>query len=234
MSDTINNIERETWISIKDASDLLNISERQAWNIITMNGIETKKLLNKSRKKTYIKYSDIEQYYKNEQERTKLKALKARSRSSTASKQASPLSAISEISALSETNGEFEISESGNKALSERAKSYLELINDLKTKQEALQKSSVKWKVSALWISILCLVIVGLIGLYLHDTKQALSEREIALSESRKALSEMTERAFSLSEKEKEAIFALSEREAYIQKLILEAKEHERYEKDTE
>ncbi len=218
MSDIINHIEntetgeKELWITIKDASDLLSISERHAWNIISENAFATKKLLNQSRKKTYVKRADIEKYHADEQERQRLDALKP-----------SPLSAKSE---MSEKEAQFEMSERGKKplsesgtALSERAKPYLDLINELRTKQENLQKGVVKWKVTALWVSVLGLVIAVMLGLYLNETKKALSERENSLSESRKALSEMSERAFSLSEREKEAIKSLSDRENYIRTL---------------
>jgi hypothetical protein len=221
MSDIINHIEnektgeKELWITIKDASDLLSISERHAWNIISEHAFATKKLLNQSRKKTYVKQADIEKYHKDEQERQRLEALKP--------------SPLSEKSEMSEKDPQFEMSESlsesgtalseSGTALSERPKPYLDLINELRIKQETLQKGVVKWRVTALWVSVLGLVIAVMLGLYLNETKKALSERENSLSESRKALSEMSERAFSLSEREKEAIKTISDKENYIRKL---------------
>lgn len=210
MPDIINHIENETgkgelWITIKDASDLLSISERHAWNIISDKAFATKKLLNQSRKKTYVKRADIEKYHQDEQERQKLEALKP-----------SPLSAKS---AMSEKEPLFEMSESGKillsesgTALSERAKTLPALLKDMQLRQEALQKGYVKWKVTAFWVSILGLTIAVMLGLYLKDTKTALSERDKALSESQKATSEMSER-------EKQAIKTISERDIYINKL---------------
>jgi len=221
MSDIINQVdnektgEKELWITIKDASDLLSISERHAWNIISEHAFATKKLLNQSRKKTYVKQADIEKYHKDEQERQRLEALKP--------------SPLSEKSEMSEKDPQFEMSESlserkkplseSGTALSERPKPYLDLINELRLKQETLQKEVVKYRVTALWVSILGVVIAVMLGLYLKDTKYALSERENSLSESRKALSEMSEKALSLSEREKEAIKTISDKENYIRKL---------------
>jgi len=214
MSDIINQVEnketgdKELWITIKDASDLLSISERHAWNIISEKAFSTKKMLNQSRKKTYVKQGDIEKYHKDEQERQRLEALKP--------------SPLSEKSEMSEKDPQFEMSESlserkkplseSGTALSERPKPYLDLINELRTKQETLQKGVVKWRVTAFWVSILGLTIAGMLTLYLADTKKTLSERETALSESQKALSEMSER-------EKQVIMTLSERDIYINKL---------------
>ncbi len=214
MADVINQTQdtetgkSELWITIKDASDLLGISERHTWNVILENGFQRKKLLNQSRKKTYVLRTDIEKFYKEEQERQRLEALK------------SP--PLSEISEKSEKRGEFEISESGKSSLSEslmviserdfKVKNLPALFSEMQKKQEVLLKDAVKWKVTAFWISILGVVIAGLFYLYLTDTKRVLSEREQALSESQKALSEMSER-------EKQAIKTISEREIWINKL---------------
>jgi hypothetical protein len=207
MADIINQIENtetgnaELWITIKDASDLLGISERHTWNIILENGFQRKKLLNQSRKKTYVLRADIEKFYKEEQERQRLEALKSPS--------------LSEMSEISEKRGEFEMSESEKSALSERdfkVKNLPALLSEMQNKQEILLKDAVKWKVTAFWISVLGIVIIGLFYFYLVDTKKALSESDKALSESQKALSE-------ISEREKQAIRTLSEREIWINKL---------------
>jgi hypothetical protein len=207
MADIINHIENpetgkaELWISIKDASDLLGISERHTWNIILENGFQRKKLLNQSRKKTYVLRQDIEKFYNEERERQRLEALKS-----------SPLSEMSEIS---EKRGEFEMSESRKTSLSERdlkVKNLPALLSEMQTKQEILLQQATKWRVTAIWISILGVVVVGFFYFYLADTKKALSERKMALSESQKAFSE-------ISEREKRAIKTLSEREIWINKL---------------
>ena len=93
-----------------------------------------------------------------------------------------------------------------------KVKNLPALFSEMQKKQEVLLKDAVKWKVTAFWISVLGVVIAGLFYLYLTDTKRVLSEREKALSESQKALSEMSER-------EKQAIKTVSEREIWINKL---------------
>ena len=207
MADVINQTQdtetgkSELWITIKDASDLLGISERHTWNVVLENGFQRKKLLNQSRKKTYVLRADIEKFYKEEQERQRLEALK------------SP--PLSEISEKSEKRSEFEISESGKASLSERdfkIKNLPALLLEMQKKQEVLLKHAVKWRVTAFWISVLGVVIAGFFYLYLTDTKKVLSEKERALSESQKALSEMSER-------EKQAIKTISKREIWINKL---------------
>ena len=82
MADVINQTQdtetgkSELWITIKDASDLLGISERHTWRILLENAWKTQKLLNEDRKKTYVLRSDVERYYKAEQERQKLEQLR--------------------------------------------------------------------------------------------------------------------------------------------------------------
>jgi len=214
MADIINHLENtetgksELWVTIKDASDLLGISERHTWNIIIENGLQRKKLLNKSRKKTYVLRQDIEKFHKEEQERQRLEALKS--------------SSLSEMSEISEKKGESEMSESGKPHLSESQRALSErdfkvkglpaLLSEMQNKQEILLQDVTKWRVTAIWISVLGIVIAGFLCLYLKDAKRALSEREKALSESQKALSEMSER-------EKQAIKTISEREIYIKGL---------------
>ena len=214
MADIINHIENietgksELWVTIKDASDLLGISERHTWNIVLENDFQRKKFLNKSRKKTYVLRTDIEEFYKEDLERQRLGALKT--------------SSSSEISEKSAKRGEFEMSESEKVALSERAIRLSErdfkaggvpaLFSEMQKKQETLLKDLTKWRVTTFWVSVLGVVVAGFLYLYLTDTKKALSERNNALSESQKALSEMYER-------EKQAIKATSEREIYIKEL---------------
>lgn len=207
MPDIINHIENtetgktELWITIKDASDLLGISERHTWNVILENDLQRKKLLNKSRKKTYVLRSNIEKFHKEERERQRLEGLKS-----------PPLSAMSE---MSEKNGESAMSESGEPSLSERdfkIKNLPALFSEMQNKQEILLQDVTKWRVTAIWVSVLGVVIAGFLCLYLKDAKKTLSEREKTLSESQRALSEMSER-------EKQAIKTTSEREIYIKEL---------------
>jgi len=217
MSDIVNHLENENgrgenWITVKDASDLLGISERHAWGIISKKAFQTKKLLNKSRKKTYVLRSDIEKYHTDEQERQKLEALKA--------------SPLSEISEMSERKGEFEISESDHSPLSEREMALSErkynlpaILKEAQDKQERLIKASARWQVIAISLVILMIILGVITGLSLNEVYIRLSEREKALSESRNALSEMSERVFAISEREKGAIQTLYEQRFYISEL---------------
>ncbi len=214
MTDIINQTQNtetgksELWITIKDASDLLGISERHTWNVVLENVFQRKKLLNKSRKKTYVLRADIEKFHKEECERQGLEALK-------------PYSS-SEISEKSEKRGEFEISESGKFTLSESQMTILErdfkikglpaLLSEMQKKQETLLKGATTWRVTTIWVSVLGVVVAGLLYFYLTDTKKVLSEMNKAFSESQRALSEMSER-------EKQAIKTISEREIYIKEL---------------
>lgn len=216
MADIINQtentetMESELWVTIKDASDLLGISERHTWNVVLENGFQRKKLLNKSRKKTYVLRANIEKFYAEEQERQRLGVLKSPS--------------LSEISEKSEKTGEFEMSESDKLSLSEsqmsiserdfKVKSLPALLLEMQKKQEVLLEHATIWRVTTLWVSVLGVVVAGFLYFYLTDTKRALSERDRALSESQKALSE-------ISEREKQTITTLSEREIYIKELEL-------------
>lgn len=221
MADIINQTQNtetgksELWVSIKDASDLLGISERHAWNIIIENSFQRKKLLNHSRKKTYVLRADIEKFHKEERERQKLEALKS-----------PPLSEMSEIS---EKNGEFEMSESQKSRLSEsqmalserdfKVKNLPALLSEMQKKQETLLQQATKWRVTSIWISVVGIIVVGFLGFYLTDIKKALSEMGMALSEREKSLSESRKSLSEISEREKEVIKALSEREIWINKL---------------
>jgi len=207
MSDIINQMdnagtgESEQWVTIKDASDLLGISERHAWHVITTRGFQTKKLLNHHRKKTYVLRADIEQFHRSEQERQKLEALKVH-----------PLSALSE---KSEERSEFELS-----ALSEIGKNSIsESAERAKQAQIRLHKSIAVWMVTSLWIGILGAVVSGMLWLSLNEAKISLSEKDKAISESKKALSEMSGRLFMVSEREKGEVNRINDKEIYIKAL---------------
>lgn len=194
MVDVNNIIDGENWITVKDASDLLGFSERHAWNFIKKHAIETKKELNKSRKVTYIRRKDIEKYAKEDDKRKKLGRLKDK--------------ALSEMSERDEKSY-FEMSESQDKALSERRVALPALFQ----KQEQLVKKAVKWRIIAVWLTLFMVTLSAGFYLLLKDRDKALSEREKALSESQEALSEMRNRAFTLSEREKEALLQKAETE---------------------
>jgi len=219
MADIINHTESGNWITIKDASDLLGVSERHAWNIITKKGIETKKLLNKHRKKTYVLQADIEQYHRDEQERQRLEALKP-----------DPLSEMSERNSeieMSERLSESQrpLSESGL-ALINKPKALLEMVRSVQTENKSLHKRVVKWRVTSFWLGVLGVIVVLMMIYYITDISKALSEmsetlseRDRAISESQKALSEMSERALTLSEREKQALSNLYEQGIYTKEL---------------
>jgi hypothetical protein len=220
MTDIINHMENEEtgkpeiWNTFKDASELLNVSERHAWNIITREKIRTKKELNHSRKKTYVLQAEIEKYFREDEERKKKEALGP--------------SATSEISEMSEKDPLLEMSESGKKVLSERGLALSESGKALKTlpsllvetisENKKLSQSIAIWKLTAIYVFTFAVLSVIISILYLKDLNTRLSEGQEALSESREVLSEremalyeMSERALSLSEREKEALQRVSD-----------------------
>jgi hypothetical protein len=207
MSDIINQIdntgtgESEQWITIKDASDLLGVSERHSWNIITARGFQTKKLLNQHRKKTYVLRLDIEQFHQAEQERQKLEALKG-----------SPLSAISEKQVA---DSESAISESHRGNL----KTLPAMLKDMQTREVKLQKDIVKWRVTALAVSMSGLVICCILWLSLNEMKNSFRIDQQVIRDSQKALSVMSERLFMISEREKSEVKNIDDREIYIKSL---------------
>ena len=165
MADIINQTENtetgksELWITIKDASDLLGISERHTWRIALENAWKTQKLLNEDRKKTYVLRADVEKYYKAERERQKLEQL----RFSVASDMSDISSDMSDIS-------EFDISDIKNKPKSDiknlpiLLSDYRNMMADLQKKQEQLIKNATLWKTTAIWLTILAVFIGGFLG----------------------------------------------------------------------
>ncbi|MBU4205201.1 hypothetical protein KKH26_03460 [Patescibacteria group bacterium] len=149
MADIINQTENtetgksELWITIKDASDLLGISERHTWRIALQNAWKTQKLLNNDRKKTYILRADVEKYYQAERERQRLEQLRS-----------SDNPATSDI-------GVFDKSDIKNKPKSDiknlpiLLSDYRNMMVDLQKKQEQLIKNATLWKTTAIWLTIL-------------------------------------------------------------------------------
>src|SRR3989338_9116277 len=131
MADIINQTQdtetgkSELWITIKDASDLLGVSERHNWRMALDNAWKTQKLLNQERKKTYLLRSDVEKYYRPERERQKLEQLKP----SDISDIASDMSGISE----------FDIPDKKNKSMSD-TKNLPILLSDYRNMMTELQK----------------------------------------------------------------------------------------------
>lgn len=189
MADIINQTENtetgksELWITIKDASDLLGISERHTWRIALQNTWKTQKLLNNDRKKTYILRADVEKHYQVEQERQKLEQLRS-----------SDIPATSDI-------GVFDKSDIKNKPKSDiknlpiLLSDYRNMMGDLQKKQEQLIKSATLWKTTAIWLIILAVFIGGFLGFFLYDSRKMMSDIK----------KEMSARINDLSDKATEA-----------------------------
>lgn len=209
MADTINQTENietgksELWITIKDASDLLGVSERHAWRIALQNAWKTQKLMNQDRKKTYLLRSDVEKYYKPERERQKLEQLNP--------------SDISDIASDMSGIGEFDISDTKNKPKSDiknlpvLLSDYRNMMSDLQKKHEQLVKSATLWKTTAFWITILTVFIGGFLGFSLYDSRKTMSDIKKEMSDKITALSDKA------TEAQKELLIA---KEALFQKEI--------------
>ena len=170
MADIINQTENtetgksELWITIKDASDLLGISERHTWRIALENAWKTQKLLNNDRKKTYVLRADVEKYYQAERERQRLEQLRS-----------------SDISAMSDI-GVFDKSDIKNKPKSDiknlpiLLSDYRNMMVELQKKQEQLIKNATVWKTTAIWLTILAVFIGGFLGFFLYDSRKMMSD----------------------------------------------------------
>ena len=205
MADVINQTQdtetgkSELWITIKDASDLLGISERHTWRIALQNAWKTQKLLNNDRKKTYILRADVEKYYQAERERQRLEQLRS-----------SDNPATSDI-------GVFDKSDIKNKPKSDiknlpiLLSDYRNMMVDLQKKQEQLIKNATLWKTTAIWLTILAVFIGGFLGFSLYDSRKMMSDIK----------REMSDRINDLSDKATEAQKALlSTKDALFQKEI--------------
>jgi len=213
MADTIN-IEKpgteqpETWISIKDASDLLGISERHAWRVITSHNFKTEKKLNKDRKKTYVLRADIEKYYLAEKERQRLAELEA--------------SPPSDISDKSDKEPLFDKSDIALRPMSDiknlpiLLSDYRKMLADNQARQETLSKTVATWRTSTLWLVFIVLA-GGLLSGYLYlDTKKAMSDRINDLSDKANKMSDIVLTMQKDIVSTKEEVF---KRDLYIQKL---------------
>ena len=196
MTDIINQTDNtetgkaELWITIKDASDLLGISERHTWRIALQNVWKTQKQLNKDRKKTYILRADVEKYYQAERERQRLEQLKS-----------PPSSDIPDISDNTSNIGVLDKSDIKNKPKSDiknlpiLLSDYRNMMADLQNKQEQLIKDATLWKTTAIWLTILAVFIGGFLGFSLYDSRKMMSDIK----------NEMSSRINALSDKANEA-----------------------------
>ena len=174
MADVINQTQdtetgkSELWITIKDASDLLGISERHTWRIALQNAWKTQKLVNQDRKKTYILRSDVEKFYMSDKERRRLEQLKS--------------SGMSDISSDKSDIGEFDIPDIKNKLKSDiknlpiLLSDYRNMTAELQKKQEQLIKNATLWRTTAIWLTVLAVFISGFLGFFLYDSRKMMSD----------------------------------------------------------
>jgi len=210
MADIINQTENtetgkaELWITIKDASDLLGISERHTWRIALQNAWKTQKLLNNDRKKTYILRADVEKYYQAERERQRLEQLRS-----------SDIPATSDI-------GVFDKSDIKNKSKSDiknlpiLLSDYRNMMVDLQKKQEQLIKNATLWKTTAIWLTILAVFIGGFLGFFLYDSRKMMSDIKREASERINDLSDKVTEAQKELSSTKETVY---KKEIWINKL---------------
>ena len=210
MADTINQTQNtetgksELWITIKDASDLLGISERHTWRIALQNAWKTQKLLNNDRKKTYILRADVEKYYQAERERQRLEQLRS-----------SDNPATSDI-------GVFDKSDIKNKPKSDiknlpiLLSDYRNMMADLQKKQEQLIKNAVLWRTTAIWLTVLAVFISGFLGFFLYDSRKMMSDIKKEMTGRINDLSDKAETAQKELLTAKDALF---QKEIWINKI---------------
>ena len=210
MADVINQTENtetgksELWITIKDASDLLGISERHTWRLALQNAWKTQKLVNQNRKKTYILRSDVEKYYQAERERQKLEQLRS-----------SDMPAMSDI-------GVFDKSDIKNKPKSDiknlpiLLSDYRNMMTELQKKQEQLIKNATLWRTTAIWLTVLAVFISGFLGFFLYDSRKMMSDIKKEMTGRINDLSDKAETAQKELLSTKDTLF---QREIWINKL---------------
>jgi hypothetical protein len=217
MTDIINQTQdtetgkSELWITIKDASDLIGISERHTWRIALQNVWKTQKQLNKDRKKTYILRSDVEKYHNAERERQRLEQLKS-----------PPPSNTTDISDKSGKIGVLDKSDIKNKPMSDiknlpiLMSDYRNMLMEQQNKQEQLIKNATLWKTTSIWLSILTVFIGSFLGFSLYDSRKMMSDIKREASERIKDLSDKATEAQKELLSTKDALF---QKEIQINKL---------------
>jgi len=214
MADVINQTqdtktgESELWITIKDASDLLGISERHTWRLALQNAWKTQKLVNQDRKKTYILRSDVEKFYRANKERQRLEQLKS--------------SDMSDIPSDKSDIGEFDIPDIKNKLKSDiknlpiLLSDYRNMMAELQKKQEQLIKNATLWRTTAIWLTVLAVFIGGFLGFFLYDSRKMMSDIKKEMTGRINDLSDKTETAQKELLSAKDALF---QKEIWINKL---------------
>ena len=214
MADIINQTQdtetgkAELWITIKDASDLLGISERHAWRIALQNAWKTQKLLNKDRKRTYFLRSGVEKYYKAERERQRLEQLRP------------PPS--SDISDKQDKIGVFDKSDIKNKPMSDiknlpmLMSDYRNMLMEQQNKQEQLIKNATLWKTTAIWLTILAVFISGFLGFFSYDSRKMMSDIKKEMSG---RITDLSDKATEVQKELLNTKDALFQKEIWINKL---------------
>ena len=217
MADIINQTQdtetgkSELWITIKDASDLLGISERHTWRIALQNVWKTQKLLNKDRKKTYILRADVEKYYQAERERQRIEQLKA-----------SPLSDNPDISDKSDKTNLLDKSDIKDKPMSDiknlpiLLSDYRNILTDLQNKHAQLVKNATLWKTSAIWLTVLAVFIGSFLGFSLYDSRKTMSDIKKEMSD---RINDLSDKAIEAQKELLSTKDALFQKEIWINKL---------------
>lgn len=217
MADIINQTQNtetgktELWITIKDASDLLGISERHTWRIALQNVWKTQKQLNKDRKKTYILRADVDKYYQAERERQRLEQLKS-----------TPLSDTPDISDNTSNIGVLDKSDIKNKPMSDiknlpiLLSDYRKMMADLQKKQEQLIENTTLWKTTAIWLTILVVFIGGFLGFSLYDSRKMMSDIKKEMSD---RINDLSDKATEVQKELSNTKDALFQKKIWINKL---------------
>jgi hypothetical protein len=221
MANIINQVDNSTtgtpelWITIKDASDLLGVSERHAWRISTDNAFKTQKMINQDRKKTYVLRADVEKFAHAERERQRLDKIKS-----------SPISDKYDIHDMPDIKGENDMSDikSGDVRhhpvlMSDSRNTFLEMH---KQQMELIKREAV-WRTAAIAITASSLTICAIAGVLIYDSRKAMSDIKTEMSDIRKTMSDK-ERAMSdiINKAQTEAASikdTLFQRELYINRI---------------
>ena len=212
MADTINiDKNNATWITVKDASDLLGVSETHTWRLAKKNDWQTRKQLSDDRKKSYFLLKDIEQYHKGEQERQRLAKLplsnisdKSNISNKSDIKHNSDLSNIENdpMSNIDKAMSDINRPMSDIKNLPILLSDYRKMVMDFQKRQEEMTKAVERWRTTTYWLIVVMLLCVSGLGYYLYDTKKAMSDIKTEMSNK---VNSMSDRINTMSDKVIEA-----------------------------
>lgn len=190
--DDVGTDKSETWITIKDASDLLGYSERHTWRIAHQNGWKTKKELNQLKRKTFVLRKDAERFYDKERERQRLEALNKPDNPDRSDK-----NAISDMSGkvMSDNFPAIDSQKTLPALLSEYKKSFTELQEN---QTKLLQKVTL-WKTSLFWLIALTGIASGVFIYVLSDKTNTLSEQKLTINKQESLISQLNSNVVTLS-----------------------------------